>query len=405
MKADVMRMVEATVMVYRFMEEQHKLDSFLPKQPLILQDVKRLNEFALAICHRFSIPECDSKGRPANIFKMNTSIATLSVQCGDQTTLYMEGTQLEPQCFSCHVDNKNDPVYHYVWVVYKHVPYLASHLWFQVGNVFTFHKSCGDYMKWLTKGCFLKEQQLHLYFDYYCLQRLSLTLDDSHLIEYKEKPLEPITMLLFFDKVTGCMSSSIDATAQLITHNNWGANLQRIVEIVTPIGWVHGFVNYPKVMKKWRQHGLPPYELGHNGNLTVAYILECKEMFGRLNNGKYPHLTPFVNSNLFLEHCLLPNYCMYKTICHILREQAHGVEVSYHAASVKLMQVHLWRGISAQHVLYLLGGLAVIPPRFCADLEICVGTNAHKKVKHILLVASLNKCFHDLAKECKVPPW
>jgi hypothetical protein len=221
-KADVMRMVEATAMVYRFMEEQHKLDSFLPKQPLILQDVKRLNEFALAICHRFSIPECDSKGRPANIFKMNTSIATLSVQCDDQTTLYMEGTQLEPQCFSCHVDNKNDPVYHYVWVVYKHVPYLASRLWFRVGNVFTFHKSCGDYMKWLTKGCFLKEQQLHLYFDYYCLQRLSLTLDDSHLIEYKEKPLEPIAMLLFFDKVTGCMSSSIDATAQLITHNNWG---------------------------------------------------------------------------------------------------------------------------------------------------------------------------------------
>ena len=39
-KTDVMRMVEATVMVYRFMEEQHKLDSSLPKQPLILQDVK-----------------------------------------------------------------------------------------------------------------------------------------------------------------------------------------------------------------------------------------------------------------------------------------------------------------------------------------------------------------------------
>jgi hypothetical protein len=95
---------------------------------------------------------------------------------------------------------------------------------------------------------------------------------------------------------------------------------------------------------------------------------------------------------------------MYETICHILREQANGVEVSYHAASVKLMQVHLWREISAQHVLYLLGGLAVIPAWFCADSEICVGTDAHNKVKHILPVASLNKCFHDLAKEHKVPP-
>jgi hypothetical protein len=39
-KADVMSMVEATAMVYKFMEEQHKLDSSLPKQPLILQDMK-----------------------------------------------------------------------------------------------------------------------------------------------------------------------------------------------------------------------------------------------------------------------------------------------------------------------------------------------------------------------------
>ncbi len=81
--------------------------------------------------------------------------------------------------------------------------------------MFTFCKSCGDYMKWLTKGRFLKEQQLGPYFDYYCLQRLSLTLDDSHPIEYKEKPLEPIAMLLFFNKVAGCMSSSIDAAAEL----------------------------------------------------------------------------------------------------------------------------------------------------------------------------------------------
>jgi hypothetical protein len=53
------------------------------------------------------------------------------------------------------------------------------------------------------------------------------------------------------------------------------------------------------------------------------------------------HLTAFVSSNLSVEHCLQANYCMYKMICHILREQANGVEVSYHATSVKLMEVHL----------------------------------------------------------------
>jgi hypothetical protein len=167
------------------------------------------------------------------------------------------------------------------------------------------------YMKQLTKQWFLKEKQLGLCFDHYCLQRLLPTLDDSHLIEYKDKLLEPIARLLFFDKVAVCMSALIDATAELIIHNNWGTNLQKIVKIVTPIGWVHGLlVNYPKVMKKWRQHSPPPYELGHNGNVIVAYILECKEIISGLNNRKYPCLTPFVNSNLFVEHCLQANYGM-----------------------------------------------------------------------------------------------
>jgi hypothetical protein len=54
------------------------------------------------------------------------------------------------------------------------------------------------------------------------------------------------------------------------------------------------------------------------------------------------------------------------------------------------MQAYLWKGISAQHVLYLLGGLSVVP--------------AHNKVKGLLPLASLNKCLHDLAKEHKVAP-
>jgi hypothetical protein len=148
------------VMVCKLMEEQHKLDSSLPKQPSILQDRQRLDEFALALCHRFGIPEHDFKGWPANIFKMKTSIATLSVQGGDQSAIYLEGTQLEPQCFLCHINDKNNPLYCDVWVVYKHVQHPDFCLWFRVGNVFTCCKSCGDYMKWLTKGWFLTEQQL-----------------------------------------------------------------------------------------------------------------------------------------------------------------------------------------------------------------------------------------------------
>jgi hypothetical protein len=48
------------------------------------------------------------------------------------------------------------------------------------------------------------------------------------------------------------MSSLIDAAVLIIEHYQWEMNLQKIVEITTSIGWAHGFVNYPKVMKKCR---------------------------------------------------------------------------------------------------------------------------------------------------------
>jgi hypothetical protein len=75
-----MQMVEATAMVYKVMEEQHKMDSFLRKELPILKDEMHLNEFTLQLCHTHGIPERDMKGCPANIFEMNTSIATLSIQ-------------------------------------------------------------------------------------------------------------------------------------------------------------------------------------------------------------------------------------------------------------------------------------------------------------------------------------
>jgi hypothetical protein len=160
-------------------------------------------------------------------------------------------------------------------------------------------------------------------------------------------------------------------------------------------------------MKKWRQNGLPPDDWGHNGNLTVAYVIECLQMFGSLNMGKYQQMTPFINSNLTVEHYLHANNVVYKTICDMLQKEAndHEGEVMYHAASIQLMEAYLWKGILAQHVLYLLGGLSIVPARFCANSEICIGTtNAHKKVKGLLPLASLNKCLHDLAKEQKVAP-
>jgi hypothetical protein len=98
---------------------------------------------------------------------------------------------------------------------------------------------------------------------------------------------------------------------------------------------------------------------------------------------------------------------VYKTICDILQQEGvdHDDEVMYHAASIQLMEAYLWKGILAQHILYLLDGLSVVVhARFCADSEICIGTDAHKKVKGLPPLASLNKCLHDLAKEQKVAP-
>jgi hypothetical protein len=76
-------------------------------------------------------------------------------------------------------------------------------------------------MNRLNNGRYLKERQLGPYMEHYHSQRLSPTLDDFHSIEYKDKLYEPIPRLPFFDKVE---------------HNQWEMNLQKIVEITTPIG-------------------------------------------------------------------------------------------------------------------------------------------------------------------------
>jgi hypothetical protein len=91
-----MQMVEATAMVYKVMEQQHQKDSFVPKEPEILKDEMHLNEFALQLCCTHGIPECDMKGHPTDSFEMNTSIAPLSVQCGDENSLYLEGKRVKP---------------------------------------------------------------------------------------------------------------------------------------------------------------------------------------------------------------------------------------------------------------------------------------------------------------------
>jgi hypothetical protein len=117
-------------------------------------------------------------------------------------------------------------------------------------------------------------------------------------------------------------------------------------------------------------------------------------------------MTPFINYNLTVKHCLHAKKVVYKTICDILQKEDidNNDEVVYHAMSIQLMEAYLWKGILAQHILYLLGGLSVIPARFCANSEICIGNDAHKKVKGLLPLASLNKYLHDLAKEQKVAP-
>jgi hypothetical protein len=99
--------------------------------------------------------------------------------------------------------------------------------------------------------------------------------------------------------------------------------------------------------------------------------MECLQMFGGLNMGKYQWMTPFINSHLTVEHCLHTNTVVYSTICDILwkKEVDDDDEVTYHAASIQLMQAYLWKGISAQHVLYLLGGLSIVPAKVLCRLR------------------------------------
>jgi hypothetical protein len=48
-KEDIMWMVEATAMVYKVMEEQHKVDSLVPKEPTILKNAMLCQWICFAI--------------------------------------------------------------------------------------------------------------------------------------------------------------------------------------------------------------------------------------------------------------------------------------------------------------------------------------------------------------------
>jgi hypothetical protein len=71
--------------------------------------------------------------------------------------------------------------------------------------------------------------------------------------------------------------------------------------------------------------------------MAGAYVMECPQMFGSLNMGKYQQMTPFVNSNLTVKHWLHTNNVVYKTICDILQNEDvdNDDEVMYHAASIQ----------------------------------------------------------------------
>ena len=84
----------------------------------------------------------------------------------------------------------------------------------------------------------------------------------------------------------------------------------------------------------------------------MAYIMECHKMFGGLNNEWYQCVSPFVNWSFTYENCLEANAIVFNAIVDILMAKKDGTQqVMFHMATLKLMKVHLWGGISCQHML------------------------------------------------------
>jgi hypothetical protein len=70
------------------------------------------------------------------------------------------------------------------------------------------------------------------------------------------------------------------------------------------------------VMKKWRWKGLPPVDWGHNGNLTVAYVMEWLQMFGGLKvstNDSLRQLQSHCRTLSACQHCCVQHYLWHIT--------------------------------------------------------------------------------------------
>jgi hypothetical protein len=62
-------MVEATAMIYKVMEEQHNMDSLVPKEPAILKIEMRLNEFALQLCCTYAYQNVIQRAVPLTFLR------------------------------------------------------------------------------------------------------------------------------------------------------------------------------------------------------------------------------------------------------------------------------------------------------------------------------------------------
>ena len=148
-------------------------------------------------------------------------------------------------------------------------------------------KSIPDYYKRLNKRNLFK-QHLHSYIDFLD-KRLNLNLTNSIPFNYRSnKSNSFIHTLPFADK---CSFYSIFTSAiyDLMKKYRSEITLERIVELVLPIGWLTTGSNYYLVLKKIEANGIP------NENLTIRIISDLIDLGGSISSGTGQRLQPFCN--------------------------------------------------------------------------------------------------------------
>lgn len=388
-KSDVVAMCQVTSL----MRELCKLSG----RPVpFSSDLRRLQDFPLALCRQFGLEESTAKGDASNLLEAMSVIVSI-VQHPQHKGVSLFGKEVPlPSMLVAHFDRGNCPFPGFtdVFVPYKHIFLEEYSIMVRVALVGFAKKASSDYYRRLDGARHLKTN-VKAYFDHVKADRLFPSVP----MFKNNDPIVPCHTIPHLDKGAGFNSAAAHILEKLCFEckPHWFDSLESVCEVILPFAFVVSYANLYKAFHRWSRLAVKPNKTG-SGNLFLEVMKELVDVDGGINRAPGPRMTVSCNYSMKVSTVMTSLCILRAAILHI----NSTVDVSYAKAEKLLIQIHGVQGLGAQHLLSILSLTGVINrPCLGACASVCVGTKTYAKLKETyhLPEASINKVYLDLSRE------